>query len=173
MGKGSGKAIAVIALLISIGLGGYIIYDKFIAAPQTTISDTPTTNQYLRESSTLLIIPSAEQWTSGYYILIEFDITDGQSVYFSFEGVIRFRESSIPDTYIELRFKVDGIIWTYPHRKIERQDVVSPWRLEFSAAMQYYYTSMSSGTHNVTVVCRGDHTIDRLGSRSLFVQTFN
>ena len=123
MGKGSGTAIAVIALLISVGLGGYIIYDKFIAAPET--SGIPTTNQYFKESSVLHLIPPSEAWSSGSYLLIEFSLTEGQSVYFSFEGLILFDDSSTPNTYVEFRFKVDDIIWNYPRRNIWRYNVVS------------------------------------------------
>ena len=65
MGKGSGTALAVIALCISLGLGGYIVYDKFIVGPKITTADTPTTNQYYKESSVFHMIPSAEEWTSG------------------------------------------------------------------------------------------------------------
>ena len=171
MGKGSGTVIAVIALLISVGFGGYIVYDKFIAAPET--SNIPTTNQYFKERSTFLMIPSAEDWTSGSYILIAFNLAEGQSVYFSFEGLITFDDSSDPNTYIEFRFKVDDIIWDYPRRRLWRYNVVSPWGLKFSVSMQNYNTTMTSGNHTVTVVCKGDHTADVMSDRSLFVQTFN
>ena len=172
MGKGSGTAIAVIALLISVGLGGFIVYDKFIMAPKITTEDTPTTNQYFKEGPAIYI-PSGEAWTSGSYLLIEFNLTEGQSVYYSFEGLVLFDDSSVPETYIELHFKVDGIIWDYPRRYIWRYSAVTPGGLKFSVSMQHYNTSMTSGTHNVTVVCKGSHTVDLLSDRSLFVQTFN
>lgn len=105
--------------------------------------------------------------------MIEFNLTEGQSVYFSFEGLIVFDDNSVSNTYVEFRFKVDGIIWNYPQRRVWRYNVVSPWGLKFSVSMQHYNTSMTSGTHTVTVVYKGDHTTDYITDRSLFVQTFN
>lgn len=173
MGKGSGTGIAVIALIISLGFGGYFLIDKFFLAPGLTTTSIPSTNQYFKERSMYEYIPPSEEWTSGSYLLIEFILTEGQSVYFSFEGLVLFDDSSDPNTYIEVRFKVDDIIWNYPRRRLWRYNVVSPWGLKFSVSMQHYNTSMTSGTHNVTVVCKGDHTADYISDRSLFVQTFN
>ena len=38
MGKRSGTVLAVIALLISAGFGGYVLYDNFIAPAPTALA---------------------------------------------------------------------------------------------------------------------------------------
>jgi len=169
MGKSSGTAIAVIALFISIGFGGYFVYDKFFAA--TTTSNIPTSNQYYKEAM-FIYIPSGEAWSTGNSLSIEFNISEGESVYFSFEGLVNLDDSSIPNTYVEFRFKVDEIIWGYPRRSVRRYNAVSPGGSRISVSMQHYNSTMLPGTHTITVVCRGDHTTDSLRERSLFVQTF-
>lgn len=61
MGKRSGTALAVIALILSIGFGGYFILDKFVLTPAATSPSTPPTNQYFKERSKYQMIPSAEE----------------------------------------------------------------------------------------------------------------
>ncbi len=166
MGKSGGTAIAVIALLVSVGFGGYFVYDRFIATPSI-----PTSNQYYKEGQ-FSYIPSGEVWTTGNDLSIEFTISEGESVYFSYEGMVNFDDSSVPNTYIESRFKVDGIIWNYPQRSVRRYNAVSPGGTRLSVSLQHYNSTMTAGNHTVTVVCRGDHSLDSLRYRSLFVQTF-
>lgn len=189
MGKSGGTALAVIALIVSIGVGGYFVYDRFIITPSTTSPSGPTqedldaleeriidlenntSNQYYKTGS-YFIIPSGEAWSTGNSLSIEFTISEGESVYFSYEGTVILDDSSVPNTYVEFRFKVDGVIWTYPQRRARRYNAVSPGGTQLSVSMQHYNSTMSAGNHTVTVVCRGDHTTDSLRERSLFVQTF-
>jgi len=171
MGKGSGTAIGIIALIISLGFGGYFIFDKFFAASGLTTTSIPSTNQYYKEGSSVYI-PGSEAWCSDTYLNIEFNLTEGETVYFSFEGLALFDDSSIPDAYIEFRFKVDGIIWNYPRRRVWRYSVVSAFGIRFSVAMQHYNSTMSAGTHTVAVLFKGDHTVDQVSYSSLFVLTF-
>ena len=168
MGKSRGTALGIVALLLSLGFGGYFVVDKFVLTPAAP----PATNQYF-DDGPAFYIPSGEAWLSDSYVKIEFDIAEGQTVYFSFEALVLFDDSSVPNTYIEFRFKVDGIIWSYPYRRVWRYNVVNPFGIRFSVAMQHYNTTMSVGAHSVSVIAKGDHTVDIINDWSLFVQTFN
>ncbi len=44
MGKGSGKALGIIALITNLGFGGYFILDKFFLTPATATPSIPSTN---------------------------------------------------------------------------------------------------------------------------------
>ncbi|MFX0000570.1 MAG: hypothetical protein ACFE9Q_10010 [Candidatus Hodarchaeota archaeon] len=171
MGNGSGRALSVIALIISLGFGGYFIVDKFILAPPTTTTSIPSTNQYY-EQGPGVYIPASEAWTPDSYLNIEFNLTEGETVYFSFEGLVLFDDSSITNTYIEFRFKVDGIIWNSPYRRVWRYNLVSGFGIRFSVVMQHYNSTMSAGPHDVSIIAKGDHNIDLISAWSLFILTF-
>jgi len=72
MGKGSGTTLGVIALIISLGFGGYFIVDKFILAPSTPHPSIPSTNQYYEQGPGVYILPG-EAWTPDSYLNIEFN----------------------------------------------------------------------------------------------------
>jgi hypothetical protein len=171
MGKGSGTALGVIAIVISLGFGGYFLIDKFVLTPTTTTPSIPSTNQYYKQGPTIYI-PSSEAWTPDSYLNIEFNLTEGESVYLSYEGLALFDDSSTPNTYIEFRFKIDGFILNTPYRRVWRYNVVSNFGMRFSVAMQHYNLTMSAGTHTITVICKGDHNVDMVGPQSLFILTF-
>lgn len=171
MGKGSGTVLGIMALLFSLGFGGYFIIDKFVLTPGTTTPSIPSTNQYYKQGPTIYI-PSGEAWTPDSYLNIEFNLTEGETVYLSYEGLVLFDDSAIPDAYIEFRFKIDGFILSTPYRRVWRYNDASAGGFRFSVAMQHYNSTMSAGTHTVTVVCKGDDTINLVGPQSLFVLTF-
>ena len=144
--------------------------DKFILTP----APLPDTSQYFDEGPGIYI-PSGEAWVSDAYLKIDFNLFTGQSVFFSFEGLVLLDDGSIPNTYIEFRFKVDGIIWAEPYRRVWRYNLPGPsaFGIRFSVAMQHYNTTMAAGAHTVSVIAKGDHNIDLIQEWTLFVQTFN
>ncbi len=87
-------------------------------------------------------------------------------------GEVNFDDSSIPNTFIEFRFKVDGIIWHNPRCYVERYNAASTFGIRFSVAMQNYNSTMPAGTHTVSVVGRGADNLDIIYAWSLFVLTF-
>ncbi len=168
MGKGS-SSIAVIALIIALGAGGFIIYDNFIADPPTS----PAENQWYDSSTTVSYMQASEAWGTISGISIDFNVSSGQNVYFSFMAEINFDDSSNPTSYVQIQFEVDGIMWSQPRIFVRRYNTASAHGLRMSASLQHYNTSMTSGTHTVTLVYKGDSTADSVRPCSLFVQTFN
>ncbi len=170
MGKGS-NIVAVIALIMSLGLGGFIIYDNYIAIPSTL----PAENQWYDPSTSALYMPASEAWGTISSISIIFEVFSGQNVYFSFMAELNFDDSSNPGSYIEIHFEVDGIFWSQPRMYVSRYNIppASAHGLRMSASLQHYNSTMTSGNHTVTLVYKGDSTADSVRSGSLFVQTFN
>lgn len=168
MGKGS-SIIAVIALIIGLGVGGFIIYENFIASPPTS----PAENQWYDSSTTVWYMQASEAWGTISTISIDFNVSSGQNVYFSFMAEINFDDSSNPNSYVQIHFEVDGIMWSQPLILVRRYNIASAHGLRMSASLQHYNTTMTSGTHNATLVYKGDSTADSVRPCSLFVQTFN
>jgi len=168
MGKNS-SVIAIIALIIGLGAGSFIIYDNFIAIPPTT----PAENQWYDLSTNVFFVLASEAWGTISSISIDFDVSSGQNVYFSFIAEIEFDDSSDPESYVEIHFEVDGFMWFQPRIYVRRYSIASVHGLRMSVSLQHYNTTMTSGTHTVTLVYKGDSTADSVKPCSLFVQTFN
>ena len=161
MGKGI-SSIAVVALIIGLGAGGFIIYDNYIAPT------SPAEDEWYDYSSTVYYMQASEAWNTISAISIDFKVSSGQNVYFSFIAEINFDDSSNPNSYVEIQFEVDGIRWFQPKIYVRRYNIASAHGLRMSVSLQHYNTTMTSGTHTVTLVYKGDST-----ACSLFVQTFN
>ncbi len=168
MGKGS-TILATLALVIGLVVGAFVIYDNFIVIPQ----DIPSENQWYDFHSGSYLVPASEAWGTLSVISIDFDVSSGQAVHFLFIGQINFDDSSPPSSYVEVRFKVDGIIIYFPRIYVMRYNTGTPGGLRMSVSLQHYNTTMASGTHSIEVVFKGDSTSDSIKEFSLFVQTFN
>jgi len=168
IGKGS-SVIAVIALIISLGAGGFVIYDNFIASPPVS----PVENQWYDFTMSVFFMPASEAWGTISSISIDFNVSSGQKVYFLYIAEIDFHVNSNPTSYVEIHFEVDGIMWSQPLIYVNRENIASAHDLRMSVSLQHYNTTMTSGIHTVTLVYRGDSTFDSVRPCSLFVQTFN
>ncbi len=171
MGKSSG-ILATIALIIGLGVGSFVIYDNFILIPPT-MPDTPPENKWYDTASSVYYVLSGNAWNTLPTIKIDFDVSSGQSVHFLLIGEINFDHSSTPSSYVEVRLKVNGIIWYSQIIFVRRDNTVTPGGLRMSVSLQHYNTTMTSGKHSIAIVFRGDSTADSIMDFSLFVQTFN
>ncbi len=155
--------VAVISLVISCGAFGFIIYDQFLTQPPTK----DWFNYYPYSVS----MPGGEAWSTFHWVPINFTIAPGESVYFSFSGIVRFDDSS-GDTYVEICFVVDNVRWSSPLCRVEGYTNGSGdiWRI--SVAMQYVNSSLSPGLHNIFITFRGNHNLDSLREMALFVHTY-
>ena len=171
MGKGS-SILATLALVIGLGVGSFVIYDNFIATPQT-IPETPPENQWYSTVGGPYYVQSGNVWNTMSPLTIDFNVSLGQTVHFLLIGHINFDDSSTPTSYVEVKFKVDGIIWFYPYLYVGRYNLDSSEGYRMSVSLQNYNTTMTAGNYTVEIVYRGDSTTDSTREFSLFVQTFN
>lgn len=168
MGK-STAVVSILALMISIGVGGYFLYDNFFAVPPAA----STSNQYFETNYNFIYAPLVGIWLKMPDLFIEFNITQGESVYFFYLGQVHLVPAA-DDTYLEFRFIFDGIVSITPFCRIQRYNsTVNPGGLVVDASLQHYIPTMIPGTHNVTVQYRAGDTTDYIYPQSLFVQTFN
>jgi hypothetical protein len=117
-------------------------------------------------------VASGEAWSVMPAITINFTVNPGEKVYFSYSGIANLDDSS-GDTYIELRFTIDGIRMNNPYIRVWRYNTGTPGGWYIPVNSQYYNTTISLGMHSVTMSYKGDHTIDNLWKQSLFVEVFN
>jgi len=169
MGNRSGLILGLIAIMISAGVGGYVLYDNFIAGPPASSMDF----QWHDYSSSTEFMSPGEAWNTSSYLSIEFYVFSGQRVYFSYIGQVVL-VGGLGNTYVEITFSVDGIIWYIPSVSVGRYNTNPPGDIYLSVALQHYNNSMLSGYHTVTIAFKGSHTANALYSyQTLFVQTFN
>jgi hypothetical protein len=155
--------VAILALLISCGAVGFIIYDQYFVQPPT--------KDWFANYPYSVAVSSGEAWSTIPWVAINFTVGSGESVYLLFTGITRFDDSS-GDTYMEICFVVDHVRWSEPLCRIECYTTGSGdiWRM--SVAMQCVNSSLPPGIHNVFISFRGNHTLDSLREMALFVHTF-
>ena len=163
MGKGS-TILATIAVVIGLGVGGYVLYNNFFAVQP---------NQWYKSGSFVEYMSPGTAWDTSSFFSIDFTVGSGETVYFSYVGHVLLDDSS-GDSFVDISFSVDGIRWYYPYERVQRYNTGSPGGIQLSVVLQHYNTTMPSGNHTVNIAFRGDSTTDALYmSQSLFVQTFN
>lgn len=168
IGKGS-SVLAVIALLLAVGVSGFIVYDKFIAVPEIQ----PSSRQYYKYTSSIYYVAASEAWSTMNTLTINFTVNTGEKVYFSYSGMATLDDSS-GDTYIELKFTIDGIQMYYPYIRVGRYNTGgTTGGLRVAISSQYYNTTISSANHNITMSYKGSHTTDSIWMQSLFVEVFS
>jgi len=169
MGNRSGIILGLIAVMISAGVGGFVLYDNFIAVPPTT----STGNQWYKFGSFVDYMSPDEAWDTSSNLAIDFTVGLGETVYFSYVGHVLLDDSS-GNSYVMIEFSVDDIRLNYPYVKVWRYSTATPGGIQLSVALQYSSPTISSGNHTVTIAFKGDSTADAIYSaQSLFVQTFN
>jgi len=170
MGK-VGVIFGTIALIISLIVAGLFIFDKFTVS--SPVPPPPEENQWYDTNNIAFFMAPGEAWGSLVGINIDFEVGAGQKVYFLFITDIIFDNSSIPNSYVEIHFEVDGIRWNKPTIYVKRFAVASPGGIRLSASVQHYNSTMTEGLHYISLMFRGSNVNDAIWDSSLFVQTFN
>jgi hypothetical protein len=152
MGKGSGIALGVIALLLgAAGLGFGLINWLNIGQPSQ--------NQWY-DYVDVDGLSSTRSPING--LSVSSSVQSGQKLYVSFTGTLR-----CDGTYAEFFIYIDNLI-TPGHAEITREGVAGYYF--FSVAMQHVNDTLTSGTHTVTVWAITDDPGTQISDCVLFVQ---
>ncbi len=165
-----GSVLAILALIVgivAIGIGGYNIY------VQTTQTIDEIGNTWYKSEPNLFTCSPAYAYKTFSDLTIQFNISSGESAYFSYNGWIFMRLTSPTTgiTALAVYFSLDGRRLESPH--IEAQDYYDGVTyLKFPASLQYFNSSLSPGVHNITIVIYGNYNINGVRDSTLFVQTY-
>lgn len=170
MVKKGGSALAILALIIgigAIGIGGYNIY------VQTTEKEDEIGNVWFKLNSTYFPTDPTGTYLTFSGLTIQFNIISGQSAYFRYTGRSSLRLPGPGVTWIEVYFSLDGRRIDPPHiEKSVYYDlgmVGAPVRDALS--LQYFNSTLTPGTHEITIVIRGNSDLNAILESTLFVQT--
>ncbi|TXT59954.1 MAG: hypothetical protein BAJALOKI2v1_150044 [Promethearchaeota archaeon] len=192
MNDGKGIAIfAIIVSLISLGLGGYVVYDLILTseAPeeeqedpldesdvQTIVDETIANSSLVNESSVdnTLVTQWYKEWNSHSFDSVEWEYLDplsfvinlneSSSLYASFNGYIRFVE----DSGLYVNFRVENTE-VGQEMRVEAENV--NFRQRYSVALQYYDPSLGPGSYNISVWARVGSDLSSFHDMSLYIQT--
>lgn len=170
MVKKGGSALAILALIIgvgAIGIGGYNII------VQTTQKEVEIGNTWFRLNSTYFTTEPTSTYITFSGLAIQFNIKSGQSAYFRYNGYSNLRLTGPGVTWIEVYFSLDGrrIDSPFIEKRVyyDAGMVGSPVRDALS--LQYFNSTLSTGTHEITIVIRGNSDLNAIMESTLFVQT--
>jgi len=178
MAQKRGSGLAILALIVGIGAIGLGGYNFYVQTTQTVEEPTQTVEEigntwYKSEPDFFNCMP-AYTYKTFSDLTIQFNISSGESAYFSYNGWIFMRLTS-PDTgltYLRVYFSLDGRRLESPH--IRAQDYYDGINyLMLPASLQYFNSSLSPGVHNITIVLYGNYNINAVSDSTLFVQTYS
>lgn len=147
MGKGSG--IGILALLIAVGALGFGVF-MFITSSPDSDSGSAVKRIYtdFREASFTSTAQSGQYTITG--ISINFDVKEGESVYFLFTCSAYLIPDSVLN-YMHFRLLIDEAPQNDNATTSVGAENSSVSALSFSVALQYADYSLSTGSHNVKV----------------------
>lgn len=178
MAQKRGSGLAILALIVGIGAIGLGGYNFYVQTTQTVEEITQTVeeigNTWYKSEPDLFTCSIANTYTTFSDLTIQFNISSGESAYFSYNGWIFMRLNS-PDTgliYLRVYFSLDGQRLESPH--IRAQDYYDgSTYIMLPASLQYFNSSLSPGVHNITIVLYGNFHINGVRESTLFVQTYS
>ena len=100
-------------------------------------------------------------------------MSSGQAVHFLFVGIVRFDDSSTPNSWVEIKFRLDGVTLDYPKINVDRFFRTDPESQTISVSLQHYNNTLTPGNHIIELIYHGNSIYDSVRMYSLFVQTFN
>ena len=178
MAKKRGSGLAILALLVgivAIGIGGYNFY---VQTTQTVEEPTQTVeeigNTWYKSEPDYFRCSIANTYKTFSDLTVQFNISSGESAYFSYNGWIFMRLNSPTQGLIYLRvyFSLDGQRLESPH--IRAQDYYDgSTYIHLPASLQHFNSSLSPGVHNITIVLYGNFEFNGVRESTLFVQTYS
>ena len=156
LGKGS-NILAIIAIVIGLGVGSYLVYDNFIAIPQLT-DELPPENQWYDYISGTNFVPASQAWGTLSSVTLNFNTSSGQSIHFLFVGQVNFDDSSTPSSYVEIVFRIDAGIVYNPRIYVRRYNLDSSESYRMSVSLQHYRYTITPGNHTIEVLYRGNES---------------
>jgi len=166
-----GSALAIIALLIgigAIGIGGYNYY------VQTTQTVEKIGNTWFKLNSTYLPTDPTSTYITFNGLTIQFNIISGQSAYFLYNGYVSLRLTGAGYTWIEVYFSLDGHRINSPciEKSIYYDTEVVGASIRDDLSLQHFNSTLTPGTHEITIVIRGNSNLNAIRESTLFVQTY-
>lgn len=172
MAQKGGSTLAILALIVGIGamgIGGYNIY------VQTTQPAGEIGNTWFKLNSTYFTTDPTGTYITISGLAIQFNIISGQSAYFLYNGYVSLRLPGAGVTWIEVYFSLDGrrIKSPYIEKTIyyDPEMVGSPFRDDLS--LQYFNSTLTPGTHEISIIIRGNSDLNAIQESTLFVQTYS
>ena len=126
------------------------------------------TSWYKYNETTFICDPVAYLTFSG--LMIEFELGQNESVYFSFTARAHTELRVSACSRITDYFRVDGIMELDPSAEVGTYN--GGFTINFMLHLQDVRHDLSPGVHSVTVAIRGDSTANYIYKSSLFVQKF-
>ncbi|TXT65124.1 MAG: hypothetical protein BAJALOKI3v1_130028 [Promethearchaeota archaeon] len=164
----SGKALGAVSILlaiISLGLGGYVIYDIYLSP--SSLNDSSSIDHWYKESSTYSFDSTSFEYVDPMSFTLELNETS--SIYIVFNGFVRF---PIDDTYniVYLRIKINEF---YEGREMTLEAESIDFRQRYSFALQYFDPSLPPNTYIISIWARTTADTTTLGEMSLYIQTIS
>ncbi|MHA1266474.1 MAG: hypothetical protein ACTSRS_14665 [Candidatus Helarchaeota archaeon] len=162
--------ITIISLIIGtfgLGFSIYAISSKYTPVPINGITNTwydyYSTPTYTNPPGNLIDVSN---------VFIEFEVSSGESVYFLLSAVVLLRNNDFNVGTVQVWFSIDGVRLTQPYSHVECLINNTGSDLHyFPISLQYFNSTIPSGTHNVSVIISGNYFLNALEQVTLLVQT--
>lgn len=161
-GKGLG-AISILLAIISLGLGGYVIYDTYLSP--SSLNEISSIDHWYKESNSFSFDSTSFEYVDPMSFTVK--LYETSSVYIVFNGFVRF---PIDDTYniVYIRIKINDF---YEGQEMTVEAEAIDFRQRYSFALQYFDPSLPANTYTISIWARTTADTTTLGEMSLYIQT--
>ena len=153
-------ALAIFFAIISLGLGGYLLYDNVFTDGENTM------HQWYKENDGYSFMGGSDQYIDPMSFNVE--ITEESTLYVLFIGFIEFPANSFNLIYLNVRVDNSEV---GQEMIVEAENI--DYRQRFSLSLQYYDPSLPAGAYNVSIWARVFSDNASFGDMTLYVQTFS
>ncbi len=172
MGKKSTTLVSIIALILG-SMGAGIGSFAFLTAVNITQPEqTGVSNTWYKESNTVNLTNPTTTAIPIANLLIEFEVQRNESVYFSYQGNIKF-EADSGECYVNINFYIDGVVLSNPQVTVQDNTTGNTWDVHHSVSLQHYTSTLDAGTHNATIQIYGNNIDTWVRAHTLFIQTYH